>query len=134
MKNALRAALIALVLPFLAACAGTEFIGKIGSVITASVSNPIGNTELKAILQTEITTKRIALKYLKLPTCAVDRAPWPANNCGDYKLRLAIKDGIERAIPIRKELIAFVRNNDTVNARVAYDELMRIIAIYKQAS
>lgn len=130
--NFLRVALVALALP-LSACAGNDTLSKIGSVITAQVANPITNTELKAILQAEITAKRIALTYLKLPTCSVDKAPWPANNCGDYELRIKIKQAIADARPVRKELIRFVQANNTVSARVAYDELTRIINIYKQA-
>lgn len=130
MMKLFRVALLALTLP-LAACAGSDF-SKITSVLTAQVSNPITNNELQAILQAHVTATRIALKYLKLPTCAVGRAAWPANNCGDYQTRLSIKKAIADASPVRKELIRFVRENNTVNARVAYDELQRIIAIMNQ--
>lgn len=135
MVRYLRVAFVALALPFLSACAGgLDTLGKVGSLLTAQVSNPITNNELKAILQAEITAKRIAIKWLKQPTCA-EGASWTfARPCGKYEMRVAVKKALEDSVPIRKELIRFVRENRTVDARVAYDELNRLINVMRQVN
>lgn len=123
---------IAVVLALFVASCG----GKVAEFLTVGVDNPLGIHELAIITSGYKTALNPTLYYLDRRTCrrSEDEATsWvtltPFNPCHQYARAVVVRGALERAQKYRRQLSQFVRQNRTVDARIAYEEFKKAVAI-----
>lgn len=104
----------------LAGCAQIQKFADVTSAIIVGVDNPIGKNELYALENSMIVAFAGLNAYRR--TCLAGALP---RSCREVIARLQVYT--VRIPPALRTLRAFVRNNDQVNARIAYNTTRQLI-------
>jgi hypothetical protein len=94
-------------------------------ILTQSTQNPVTKKRLNEI-ESGMALAAVGLNKYR-DNCLARRISYPS--C--YDNLVILQPYVTRAKPLIKSLRRFVRNNDQVNARVIYDELVLLIADFR---
>lgn len=108
----------------LAGCVTTDSLSSITTALTTGVSNPVSKQDLYAFENGMIIAFAGLNAYKK--SCANGALP---PSCKDTVKQLQVYT--RRIPPVLKDLRSFVKNNDQVNARIAYSTATQLLADFK---
>ena len=114
-------------LPAVAGCARLQAIVQAGQFATASVTNPVTPAMLAEVENGMI----IAFAGLNAYKASCRKGAADVNCRENIK---AIQAYTRRLPPLVTQVRIFVRNNDKVNAVVAYNQIVALIANFKSAA
>lgn len=118
---------------------GCQYAGDLTKFAVVGVDNPITEEDLLIIEQSYKTVLNPTVYYLERRTCKRSEdelTSWtvfaPFNPCHQYARAVTVRAALQNAQTYRRQLSQFVKANRTVDAQVAYAELMKAIAVMQQ--
>lgn len=112
--------------------------GPVPDFLTVGVDNPITLHDLELIEQNYKVALGPTVYYLERRTCKKgedELKSWitltPFNPCHQYARAVIVRGALETASKYRKQVSAFVKQNRTVDAKLAYSELLKAVAVMR---
>jgi hypothetical protein len=118
-----------------ASLGGCQGFGQLAQFATVGVDNPITVQQLAEVEQSYLAVLRPVVAYLETRTCRKtedELTSWgTANRCAQYARKIVVQDALRQAQKYRRQLSAFVKQNRTVDAGIAFAEFSKVIGTMK---